>query len=78
MYLAELYLPATAVGALDGARAAARRLDAPDGSVRCIQSIFVPSDETCFLLFQAASQAAVRAVTRRAGLALTRIVEAVA
>lgn len=41
------------------------------------RSIYLPADETCFHLFEAASVAAIEAVTERAGLAVARIVQAV-
>jgi hypothetical protein len=40
----------------------------PGRSVRCLRSILVPEDETCLLLFEAPSAAAVDAAVRRAGL----------
>ena len=41
----------------------------PEGrSVRCVRSIFVPKDETCFLLYEAHSADAVEDAVRRAGL----------
>ena len=36
--------------------------------LRCVRSIFVPQDETCFLLYEAPSAAAVAEALRRAGL----------
>lgn len=36
--------------------------------VRCVRSIFVPEDETCFLLYEAPSAEAVEEAVRRAGL----------
>jgi hypothetical protein len=37
-------------------------------SVRCLRSIFVPEDETCFLLYEAPSVEVVEEAVRRAGL----------
>ena len=37
-------------------------------SVRCVRSIFVPEDETCFLLYEAPSAAVVAEALHRAGL----------
>jgi SAM-dependent methyltransferase len=71
-YLVELYV------AHDDHRSArehaerAERADVdltPGGQrVQCVRSIFVPEDETCFLLYQAPSAQAVEAAVRRAGL----------
>ncbi|HYO33610.1 MAG TPA: nickel-binding protein [Nocardioidaceae bacterium] len=36
--------------------------------VRCLRSIFVPEDETCFLLYEAPSAGAIEEAVRRAGL----------
>ena len=52
---------AAAARAVDGTPASGR-------SVRCLRSIFVPEDETCFLLFEAPSADAVGDAVRRAGL----------
>ena len=37
-------------------------------AVRCLRSIFVPEDETCFLLFRAPSAEVVEEAVNRAGL----------
>jgi len=58
------------------ARAAAQALSRGGTSVRYVSSIFVPEDETCFLLFEAESAAAVEAAVRRAQLAFERVSEA--
>ena len=44
--------------------------------VRYLQSIFLPDDEICMLLFRATSENAVRAVLEHAGVSFDRIVEA--
>ena len=81
-FLVELYLPRTdplVVGeGAEGARLAAEQLTREGASVRCLRSIFVPEDETCFLLCEAASSESVRGAARRAGLRFERIAEAVA
>ena len=46
--------------------------------VRFVRSIFVPEDETCFYLFEAASIEAVREVVQRVGMQVERISEATA
>jgi hypothetical protein len=66
----------------DSLRAAADRLAAGarnasrQGSVRYLHTIFLPEDETCLHLFEADSEADVRAVARRAGLDVDRVVQA--
>jgi hypothetical protein len=42
-----------------------------------VRAIFVPEDETCFFLYEAASAEAVRDAAHRAGLSSGRITEAV-
>ncbi len=46
--------------------------------VRFLRWIFVPEDETCFYLYEAASAELVREVARRAQLPFDRVAEAVA
>jgi hypothetical protein len=55
---------------------AAEALSREGTAVRFIRSTFVPSDEVCFHLFEAASADVVLAVGNRAALAVTRVVEA--
>ena len=45
--------------------------------VRFLRTIFVPEDETCFLLYEGPSVEAVREATRRAAIPTEHIVEAV-
>jgi hypothetical protein len=45
--------------------------------VRYLRSIFIPEDETCFFMFEAAAIEAVRGVARRAGVQFERITKAV-
>jgi hypothetical protein len=81
-YLAELYLPRGAArdvaSATARARAAAAEAEDEDRPIRCLRSIFVPEDETWFLLYDAPTAAAVRHAVERAGLTCTYVVEAVA
>ena len=78
-YLVERYrsrsdpdsLRAVADRLVAGARSAA-----PHGSVRYVHTIFVPEDETCLHLFEADSEADVRAVARQAGLQVDRLLRA--
>jgi hypothetical protein len=55
---------------------AAQRLTREGVSVRLLRSIFVPEDETCFYLYEASSEDAVRKAVRRAELTFDRISEA--
>jgi hypothetical protein len=79
-FLVELYVARTNGEAAERcaarARAAAQALSRGGTSVRYVSSIFVPEDETCFLLFEAESAAAVEAAVRRAQLAFERVSEA--
>ena len=68
-FLVELYVSRADES---GVRHAAEALGA---SVRCVRSIFVPEDEICFVLFEAASIGDVVAAARSAGLAFERISE---
>ncbi len=81
-YLVELYLPSLGAPALADlarrARAAALAVTLEGTAVRYIRAIYVPGDETCFVLFEAASKEAVRSASRRASIACDRIVEALA
>ena len=43
--------------------------------MRCVRSIFVPEDETCFFLYEADSADAVRAAVERAALPSARVAE---
>jgi hypothetical protein len=60
------------------ARIAAEELTREGTTVRYLNSIFVPEDETCFFLYQAVSADAVREAARRAALPFERVSEAVA
>ena len=79
-YLAELYL-SRAGGDLQAvvarARAAAADLSRGGRPVRCLRSIFVPAEETWFLLYDAPSSAAVEAALEHAALPCERVLEAV-
>ena len=71
-FLVELYRSHTEVQAAgedaERARHAAQSLTRDGTAVRLVRSFFVPEDETCFLLFAAASADAVRAAMALAGL----------
>lgn len=80
-YLLETYLarsqPAAASDAGQRARAAARGLAGEGTPILYLRTMFLPDDETCFHLFDAASADAVAEVGRRAGLGNGRIVQAI-
>jgi hypothetical protein len=73
-FLVELY-----VSRANGCRVqhAADALTRAGTALRCVRTIFVPEDETCFLLFEAASVDDVRDAARNAEITLARISEAV-
>jgi Protein of unknown function (DUF4242) len=79
-YLVELYQPdGPDIGpsGAESARAAAAALTRDGTEVRYLRSIFIPSDETCFHLFEAPSADAVDQVSRRAAFEYERIVEVI-
>ena len=59
------------------ARAAAQELVREGTSIRYVRMTFLPDDETCFHIFEAASEEAVGEACRRAGIGSGRIVPAV-
>jgi hypothetical protein len=81
-FLVEVYVSrGTAAGvgsSLDRARLGAQEITQEGRPVRYIRSIFVPEDETCFLVYEAVSAEAVHAAVRRAALQFERVSEAVA
>jgi len=80
-FMAELYVPrADETGAerLAGlVRAAAEELTREGTPVRFLRSIFVPDDETCFVLCEAPGVDAVYLTEKRASVRFARISEAV-
>ena len=78
-YLVELYFPRTEILAAGRSaartRLAAEQLTREGTPVRYLRSIFLPDDETCFFLCEAASIEAVRETARRAALSFERIAE---
>lgn len=80
-FLVELYVsrtePLAAEQGAARARLVAEELTREGTPVRYLRSIFVPEDETCFYLYEAASADAVRTATERAALPIERVVEAV-
>ena len=79
-YLVELYVSRAGSGGADGAaqraRSAAEAMAREGLPVRWLRAIFVPEEETCFYLFEAASAELVRAVGERAGISFDRVLEA--
>lgn len=76
-FLVELYVSETDVGGVargaENARVAAEELTRQGTPVRYLRSIFVPEDETCFYLYEAASADAVREAAQRAALPFERV-----
>jgi Protein of unknown function (DUF4242) len=79
-YLVELDPPQTEwtdIQALSTrSRAASDELSDDGTPVRFLRSVFVPEDATVYLLFEAASEAAVREAAARAGLGVGLVVGA--
>lgn len=76
-FLVECYVPQSEVGGIQ-ARAersalAAEELTRAGTPVRYVRSIFVPGDETCFHLYEAASAELVREAAQRAAITFERI-----
>ena len=80
-FLVELYVSRTdSLAAESGGergRLAAEELTREGTPVRYLRSIFVPEDETCFHLYEAATADAVHEVARRAALRFERVAQAV-
>ena len=77
-FLAEFYLPAGGALADVAQRASAGAAAActAGAPVRFVQAVFVPTEETCFALFEAPSAAAVSAAGSAAGLEFDRVTAA--
>jgi hypothetical protein len=78
-FLIELYVPksdrAAVVAAATRFRAAAAELAAEGRTVQLVRSIFVPADETCFLLVASATADDVREAARRAAVPVDHVGE---
>jgi hypothetical protein len=59
------------------AKQVAMHLRAEGATVRHLRSLFVPEDEQCFVLFQAASAHALAEAIERVGIAYERIAEVI-
>ena len=81
IYLVETYIPNTrepeARAAGNRARAAAGQLSRDGIAIRYVRTPFLPDDETCFHVFEAASEETVQQVCRRAELGRARVVPAI-
>jgi hypothetical protein len=76
-YLIETYVAGGDITDLQArARATAESMRGEGHEVRYLRSVLVRTDETCFHLFEAASEDLVAELGRRAGLRYERIVEA--
>jgi hypothetical protein len=79
-FLLELYVARTDCAAVvEGATrlgCAAAQVTAEGRPVRVVRSIFVPQDETCYVLIEAATVDAARETATRAALPVERVVEA--
>jgi hypothetical protein len=80
-YLLELYVARADAVAFERGVEQVRRSAAEhtrEGTpVRYLRAIFVPDDETCFLIFEAGSADAVRSVAARAGLEFDHVAAAI-
>ena len=75
--MVESYLSRDAAGEPDAtiarASSAVAELAAQGAEIRYLRAIFIPDDETCLLLFEAASSDVVRKLAQRAGLDPDRV-----
>jgi hypothetical protein len=76
-YLVETYVPRTGAGGVqdDAARAVAAADEHP--GVRLLTAFFLPDDETCFLLYEAASAELLVEAGRRTRIPWQRVQEAI-
>ena len=76
-YLIEAYVAGGDLADLqDRVHASAAAMRGEGHKLRYLRSVLVRADETCFHLFEAASESVVAELGRRAGLTYERIVEA--
>jgi hypothetical protein len=77
-YLVEAYRSPHATDVVRPAEiaAAAAELTREGQPVRLLRTVFVPSDETCFYLFEADSSVAVVQAATRSGLTFERVLDA--
>jgi Protein of unknown function (DUF4242) len=78
-FMVERYLPGADAGEAAPAELLARQvamhLRAEGATVRHLRSLFVPQDEQCFVLFQAASAHVLAEAMGRVGITYERIAE---
>jgi hypothetical protein len=79
LYLAEFYLAsgASLPDLVDRASAGARQVARQGNAVRLTMAIFMPADESCFVLYEAGSINAVLAAGAAAQVTFDRVAEAV-
>ena len=76
-FLVERYLSPAAAIDLATSTAQVARLCADRSAVRYLYAAYLPTEDTCFCLFQAPSADAVRAVNSQAHFAFDRLTDAV-
>jgi hypothetical protein len=80
-FMVERYLPGVSAGQTAAvellAKQLAMHLPPEGGTVRHLRSLFVPQDEQCFVLFQAASAYVLAETLERLGIAYERIAEVI-
>lgn len=80
-FLLELYVPRTSLDEVahgaERTRVAADELTREGTPVRYLRSLFIPEEETCFHVCQAACADDVRRAAQRAELPFERVIEAI-
>ena len=80
-YVVETFVPrahgSELAATTERAREAALSLAAQGRRIRFLRSTFLPTDELCFLVFEAESQSVVDEATELAAIEFERIVEAI-
>ena len=79
-FLAELYLSRAGSGELRGAalraRSAAETMTREGTPIRYVRATFLADEETCFHVYEAGSRELVEEASRRAGIPVERVIEA--
>jgi hypothetical protein len=76
-YVLEAYVPRSGLPRLSDLHRAAAALERPGRPVRLVRSIYLPCDETCFLLVDTSERSAAEELGRELQLAVVRVAEAV-